>query len=114
MRARTWRAANLERALRNARAYKKNNAAKVRAINARRAAAKLRATPIWASGPAIQAVYDEAARVTRETGIQHEVDHYYPLLSPVVCGLHVEHNLRVLTKSENSRKKNHHPDRRTS
>lgn len=82
---------------------------KVNAIVARRKAAKLQATPMWASAAAIEAIYREAARLTKETGIAHAVDHYYPLISPLVCGLHVEHNLRVITKSDNSRKGNRLP-----
>ena len=85
------------------------NRGRFNALVAKRNAAKLRATPVWADRAAIDAIYAEAARRTRETGIAHAVDHYYPLLSPVVCGLHVEHNLRVITRSENSKKKNHLP-----
>lgn len=47
-----------------------------------------------------------AERLTRETGIPHQVDHIVPLQSKIVCGLHVEHNLRVITATENARKKN--------
>lgn len=54
--------------------------------------------------------YAEALRLTRETGIRHEVDHIYPLQSDVVCGLHCEANLRVITKFQNQSKKNRMPD----
>lgn len=72
----------------------------------RRYARKLNATPIWADKAAMRAVYKEARRLTIETGIPHEVDHIYPLKSDVMCGLHVPANLQVLTKSQNSAKKN--------
>lgn len=44
--------------------------------------------------------------MTRETGIAHEVDHIYPLQGRNVCGLHVETNLRVITRSANRKKNN--------
>lgn len=72
----------------------------------RRNARKLRATPQWASQVAINTLYAEAARLTLETGIAHHVDHVVPLQSKLVCGLHVEHNLQILTRPENQSKGN--------
>lgn len=68
-----------------------------------------RATPAWADLAAMQAIYDEAARLTASTGIKHEVDHYYPLQGATVCGLHVETNLRVITGTANRVKRNKLP-----
>lgn len=69
--------------------------------------ARLRcAMPPWADVEAIRAIYDEARRLTAETGIPHEVDHIEPLLGANFCGLHVEYNLRVITRTENRRKGN--------
>lgn len=65
-----------------------------------------RAMPPWADVEAIRAIYDEARRLTTETGIPHEVDHEIPLLGRGVTGLHVEWNLRVVTRTENRRKSN--------
>lgn len=59
----------------------------------------------------IRKLYDEAARLTRETGIKHHVDHIVPLKSPVVSGFHVEHNLQVIPKLVNLAKGNRYwPD----
>jgi hypothetical protein len=50
--------------------------------------------------------YAESSRLTLETGIAHEVDHIVPLLSGLVCGLHCEANLQVITAFENQSKNN--------
>ena len=42
--------------------------------------------------------YEDAARLTRETGEEHQVDHIIPLKDG---GLHAPWNLQVLTKNEN-------------
>lgn len=78
----------------------------IRHHSAKRRATKLRSTPAWANLQAIAAIYVEADRLTRETGVQHHVDHDVPLQHPLVCGLHVENNLRVLTAAANIRKSN--------
>lgn len=54
----------------------------------------------------VENVYAESLRRTGETGIQHHVDHVVPLVHPLVCGLHVAHNLQVLTAADNCRKGN--------
>jgi hypothetical protein len=89
--------------------WAKANPDAVNALVAKRISAKKRAIPPWADLKAVRAFYAEALRLTRETGIRHEVDHIYPLQSDVVCGLHCEANLRVITKVENQRKKNRLP-----
>ncbi len=62
--------------------------------------------PPWADRSAIQAVYTEAQHKTRETGVQHHVDHRYPLRGRGFVGLHVHWNLQVLTAAENIAKGN--------
>ena len=71
-----------------------------------RQASKLRAMPSWANKDAIKAFYIEAARITRETGIPHHVDHIIPLRGKYVWGFHVEGNLQVIPARENLRKNN--------
>lgn len=65
-----------------------------------------RALPSWADVDAIRAIYRQAAAVSLATGIPHSVDHIVPLRGADVCGLHVEFNLRIITRSENSAKCN--------
>lgn len=72
----------------------------------KRKAAKLLRTPKWADYVAIGKIYRACDRLTHTTGIQHQVDHIYPLQGDRVSGLHVAENLRVLTRSENARKSN--------
>lgn len=106
-----WRAENIERVAKNFRLWSLANGERVRAKGARRHAAKLMATPAWASKEAIMAFYAEAARLTKETGERHEVDHIVPLQGRIVRGLHWEGNLQILPKSKNISKHNRYwPD----
>jgi 5-methylcytosine-specific restriction endonuclease McrA len=94
------RAANRERDAANVARWKAENPERVVADLAHRRAMKLRATPAWANQDLIYSFY----RMAKVFGM--EVDHIIPLISKKVCGLHSEHNLQLLTKGENSRKRN--------
>lgn len=64
------------------------------------------ATPRWADMDAIMSVYLERDRVTEESGVRHHVDHIVPIQHHLVCGLHCEANLRVITARDNIAKNN--------
>jgi hypothetical protein len=63
-------------------------------------------TPIWANAQLIKEIYAISRKLTIETGVPHAVDHIVLLKHPLVCGLHNEFNLQVLSKTENSFKNN--------
>lgn len=72
-------------------------------VTARQARIK-KATPSWADKESIKQFYVEAQRLTKETGVLHEVDHIIPIQGKKVSGLHVPENLQILTAEENQRK----------
>lgn len=86
--------------------YYANNTHVFRARDARRRADLRRQTPPWADLDAIKRFYLEAQLLTKITGVQHEVDHIYPLKGRTGSGLHVETNLRVIPAVQNRRKFN--------
>jgi|ERR1700679_863504 len=118
---RAWQAANKEKRLAQQRKnytkpdsarklsnkkWRRDNPAKLRAIRARREAARIMATPDWANREAIFKIYEECRMTSELTGEEYHVDHIVPLRSKLVCGLHVEWNLQVIEGSENKRKGN--------
>lgn len=85
--------------------------AKINARVAARLELVARATPSWANHFFIEEAYELAKKRSQVTGVRWEVDHIVPIKSDRVCGLHVEHNLRVIPKLVNISKKNYHwPD----
>ena len=106
-RTKIWSAENKERKLKYDEKWKENNRPKVRGYKAKRRAKERQATPLWLTREhydAILAVYEEAERLTQETGIQYQVDHIVPLSGKIVSGLHVPWNLRAIPAEENQRR----------
>lgn len=87
-------------------AQKERRTVTTNAISAKRHAAKLKRTPPWADQKAIMGIYRKARSLTVSTGIEHHVDHVYPLQGRLVSGLHVHTNMQILSGSENIRKSN--------
>lgn len=72
------------------------------------------ATPPWITAEqklAMRKLYLSAIQLTKITGEKYVVDHIVPLISDVVCGLHVPWNLRIITQAENLKKSNKLIDR---
>lgn len=86
--------------------WQKAHPDRANAINRKHKAAKLKALPFWADLGKIEKFYSDAQRLSKETGIAHQVDHIVPLQSSLVSGLHVEANLRIIHKSLNCSKQN--------
>jgi len=121
-RARAWAIANPEKVSEKNIKYKHKNKVclnkynkqwwsenkdKRAAYQAKRKATILQRTPSWdPQAKSIVAKYQLAAMLTRETGIQHHVDHIIPLQGRKVSGLHVFSNLRVIPGSDNVKKSN--------
>lgn len=118
---REWRKDNSAKVTAATRKYRALNLEKERARNRRRAkeypemycaqamrryAQRLMASPVWANQQFISDMYYLARLVSEATGTKHHVDHIVPLKSPLVCGLHVEHNLQVIPDIENIAKGN--------
>lgn len=107
-RTRKWTTDNPKRKRAMDKKFNEEHRALVTSYKAKRRARERQACPPWLTAEMeaqIRALYAEAERLTRETGIEHEVDHIVPLAGKTVCGLHVPWNLRVITREAN----NHRP-----
>lgn len=74
----------------------------INAYTAQRYARKLQATPAWVDLEKIKVIYEQSSITTEPT----HVDHVIPLQGEIVCGLHVEYNLQIITPQENIKKSN--------
>lgn len=74
-----------------------------------RQARKLKATPLWLTKNQLaemKNVYVAAQKMSALAGFNCHVDHIIPLKGKDVCGLHVPWNLRIVSQSYNSIKRN--------
>ena len=75
---------------------------------------KQSAVPPW-FGELDEFVMQEAAELCKlrkiATGVDWNIDHIVPLISPIICGLHVAANIAVIPAKMNQSKGNRHwPD----
>lgn len=107
---RLYTLSNRKRTPEKIREHYERNAERLRA-NARlreanKRARKLKAIPKWADVVTIREIYTAADWMSRETGVDHHVDHIVPLISHLVCGLHCEANLQIISGRTNMQKSN--------
>jgi 5-methylcytosine-specific restriction endonuclease McrA len=100
-----WRDANPGVKLEYNRQYSRNHYAQNPEYYAAKADRRRRGAKEWPCSEIeklmIKHRYQDARRLTEETGIKHEVDHIWPLSKG---GPHLPWNLQVLTKQENRTK----------
>ena len=79
----------------------------VNAAVARRRAARIKRTPLWADKEKIKSYYAVCAFFNEVNGyIKYHVDHIIPMQAELVSGLHVHNNLQILPWRDNVTKKN--------
>jgi 5-methylcytosine-specific restriction endonuclease McrA len=89
--------------------WKKQNPAKMLAIDAKRRAAMLQRVPNWLTETdiiAIECKYSVCAMLNKFGVQKWHVDHIIPLQGKSVSGLHVPTNLQVITEAANLAKSN--------
>jgi hypothetical protein len=105
-RAREWYLENTELVAANSRSWREKNRERVAGYSHKRREIERRATPTWANMPLIEKAYEDAKLISEKSGVPHCVDHIVPLQSDLVCGLHCEQNLQIITISANASKSN--------
>lgn len=101
-----WSDANRAARVEYNRNWRKENGPLLAEKLARRRASQKNACPTWATPFFISEAYELAKMRTQTIGFPWHVDHIVPISSSIVCGLHVEHNLRVISGLENASKSN--------
>jgi hypothetical protein len=107
VRMRKWAIENPEKMKACQDRWYENNKEKKAEHAANRRARMRNAVPSWANRFFVEEAYRLAKLRTQMFGFRWEVDHIVPLAGKLVCGLHVETNLRVIPCTEN-RVKGHH------
>lgn len=102
--AANWQKANPQRVVERVRRYQKAHPERCERVRTRRHLTNRR--PAWANKFFIAEIYDLARLRTKLLGEKWVVDHVIPLTHPLVCGLHVETNLRVVPQRVNAAKGN--------
>lgn len=97
---------NPERVAESRRKYRLACKERVYAKNAARSKRVRISTPQWANLFFIREIYHLAKIRSVVTGTTWHVDHIVPLKGRGVCGLHVEHNLRIIPAQQNLLKSN--------
>ena len=104
--ARQYRKQFPEKANESTKKWRAANKSLVAAHGSAARARLLRATPSWVNIKDVAEIYQKRDEIAETTGMPHHVDHIVPLKNPLVCGLHVPWNLRVIPAKENQQKKN--------
>lgn len=90
----------------NTEAYRKKYPWRVNEYKRMRQLKIKQATPKWADKNAILEIYKKAHELSVQTGVKYSVDHIIPLKGKLVCGLHIETNLAIITLADNKTKNN--------